>query len=172
MVRAQGTLSMSKEGQHRRIHGRLHRITAVKDARGQIIQHLVQPLMVELHRQDFYQIAIGATILAIPVAFTEEVWKMSESLPIFNVVLIFMISIGLLSGFVYANFYRGHLPEYASTLVKRVVITYGLTALVVTTLLILMTKFPLSSDPVVALKRVVIVCLPASMSASLSDALK
>lgn len=163
---------MDTEGQNTRIHGRLHRITPVKDAGGKIVHHLVQPLMVELHRRDFYQIAIGATLLAIPVAFTEEVWEMSETLPTINVVLIFLISIGLLSGFVYANFYRGHLPDHSLNLVKRVIVTYGLTASIVTILLILIAKFPISTDLVVALKRLVLVCLPASMAASLSDALK
>jgi hypothetical protein len=52
--------------------------------------------MVELRWRDIVQLIVGACVLAIPVAYTEEVWVLGEQLPIVNVVgiaaasLIFM----------------------------------------------------------------------------------
>ena len=42
--------------------------------------------------EDLSQIAIGAFVLAVPISFSEEAWQLGESLPIFNLLLLFSLS--------------------------------------------------------------------------------
>ncbi len=63
-----------------RIDGQLYEIITVKDDSGNPIQSFEVPLRVELKLQDLMEIMVGASILAVPVAFTEEVWNMGDIL--------------------------------------------------------------------------------------------
>ena len=74
--------------------------------------------------------------------------------------------------FVYFNFYRfafkGHAVEYC----KRVIAIYVFSLLVVGLILTIIHKCPWGSDNLLAVKRMLIVAFPASMSAAVSDTLK
>ena len=150
----------------------MHRVTPVLDSAGKVVNYVMQPIMVELRQRDLMQIVVGAALLALPVAFTEEVWVLAEELPNMNVFFIWLTSVVFLSGFVYYNFYRNNLRDHIFSFIKRIVITYALTLFVVSLLLLLIEKFPYETDPVLALKRVVIVAFPATMAASLTDSIK
>jgi len=76
----------------KRIGGHLHKIIPISDHTGEIINHVISPLMVELRLHDIMQIIVGAATLAIPVAFTEEVWNLGERLPLENVLLLSFMS--------------------------------------------------------------------------------
>ena len=68
--------------------------------------------MVELRIRDVIQIIVGATILAIPLAFTEETWQLGEKLPVLNVFALGLLSVLFIAIFVYVNFYRFYLKGY------------------------------------------------------------
>lgn len=150
----------------------LHKITPIVDSAGRVVQYFTHPLMVELRRRDIMQIIVGASILAIPVGFTEEAWKLGERLPLLNILILAGISILFIAAFVYFNFYRELFRQYWSEYLKRVFAIYLLSLLVVGVLLTIIDVAPWETDVSTAIKRVVIVAFPASMSAAVSDAIK
>ena len=156
----------------KRVGGYLHRIVPIFDSAGKIINYTLTPIMVEFRPRDMMQVIVGASILAVPVAFTEETWKLGESLPIVNVLLLSGLSLLFIAGFVYFNFYRfsfkGHILEY----IKRVVGIYVFSLLVVGLILSIVQKCPWGQDNLLSIKRILIVAFPASMSAAISDTLK
>jgi len=155
-----------------RIGGYLHKVVPVMDGAGKVLSYAVSPLMWELRPRDVMQIIVGASILAVPVAFTEETWTLGERLPAGNVVALAAVSVLFIALFVYYNFYRnairGHVFEY----VKRISAIYVLSLAVVAGLLMLIQKCPWGVDNALAMKRIVIVAFPASMSAAVSDMMK
>ena len=167
---------MSEEQQPKhtiqRIGGYLHRIVPIVDSTGQVISHATRPFMVEVTARDVMQMMVGASILAIPVGFTEETWSLGTTLPLRNVLALSVVSLLFISAFVYFNFYRFHLKGYGWQFIKRVVGIYVVALVVVATLLTIIDKCPWGIDNWVALKRVIIVAFPASMSAAVSDMLK
>lgn len=156
----------------KRIGGYLHKVVPLIDSSGKVIQHVITPLMVELRRRDIMQITIGSSILAIPLAYTEETWNLGAELGSLNVALIACLSVAFIAGFVYYNFYRNFLTGYVFTFVKRVFAIYVLSLVVVGLLLTIIDKCPWGVDSVLAIKRIVIVGFPASMSAAVTDSLK
>ena len=155
-----------------RVGGYLHRVVPIADGAGNIISHALKPLMVEFRPRDLMQVIVGASILAVPVAFTEETWRLGQTLPFRNVLILSAVSLLFIALFVYSNFYRfafkGHVLEY----VKRVLSIYLFSLFVVGALLTVIQQAPWASNVVLAVKRVLIVAFPASMSAAVSDALK
>ena len=156
----------------KRIGGYLHRMIPVFDNAGKLINYTLSPLMVEFRPRDLMQVIVGASILAVPVAFTEETWTLGAILPLRNVLMLSVLSLLFIAGFVYFNFYRfnfkGHVLEYF----KRVIAIYIFSLLVVGVILTIIQKCPWEQDTVLALKRTLIVAFPASMSAAISDTLK
>lgn len=82
------------------------------------------------------------------------------------------ISLLFIGTFVYFNFYRFHLKGYALEFIKRVSSIYLVAFVVVGILLTIIEKCPWGVDNVLAVKRIVVVAFPASMSAAVSDMLK
>ena len=150
----------------------LHRVIPILDTSGKVIHRVVKPLMVELRGRDVVQVIVGASILAIPSGFTEETWNLGEQLPLSNVIALAAVSVVFIALFVYFNFYRDYIHGYRLEFVKRVVVIYSMTLLVVAALLTLIGKCPWGVDSLLAIKRIVIVALPSSLSAAVSDALK
>ena len=68
-----------------RIGGYLHKVIPIIDSTGKVISHAVSPLKVELRRRDIMQILVGASILSVPVAFTQETWDLGREMPLGNV---------------------------------------------------------------------------------------
>lgn len=155
-----------------RIGRYLHRITPIFDKSGRLIQYAVTPLMVELHPRDVAQIAVGASVLAIPTALAEEAWRLGATLPLPNILGLFVLSIIFVSVFVYTNFYRGQFHQHWLQCLARIAITYLLSALVVGILLTLLQQSPWGVDNLVAIKRIILVTLPASLSGTISDTLR
>jgi uncharacterized membrane protein len=156
----------------KRIGGYLHKLSPVVDKTGKVINYVTTPLMVELKPRDIMQIIVGASILAIPVGFTEETWNLGERLPLNNVLVLAIISVIFIALFVYFNFYRFQLKGYIFEYIKRVVAIYAISLIVVGVLLTLIEKCPWGTDNILALKRMIIVAFPSSMSAAISDTLK
>ncbi len=156
----------------RRIGGYLHRTIPVFDEAGKIIHYTLQPLMVEFRPRDLMQVVVGASILAVPVAFTEETWVLGDELPLVNILALSMLSLLFISLFVYLNFYRFNLKGNVFEYCKRVAGIYFFSLLVVGLILTIIQKCPWGENSLLALKRILIVAFPASMSAAVSDSLK
>lgn len=147
-------------------------MTPVTDASGKLLHYVTKPLMVELKPRDVMQIIIGSTILALPVAYTEEAWKLAEELPLLNVGFLSMISLVFIALFVFFNFYRFNIKGNVFNYIKRVIATYLISIVVVGVLLTIIQRCPWETDFMLAIKRIIVVAFPASMSATISDVLK
>ncbi|MFO7841678.1 MAG: DUF2391 family protein [Fidelibacterota bacterium] len=161
-----------EKGTLKRIGGYLHRIIPVADATGKILSYTLKPVMVEFRPRDLLQIIVGASILAVPVAFTEETWMLGGELPLKNVLFLSALSLLFIGLFVYFNFYRYMFKDHVSEYVKRVLAIYIFSLLIVGILLTIIERCPWGTDNLLALKRILIVAFPASMSAAVSDTLK
>jgi uncharacterized membrane protein len=155
-----------------RIGGYLHKITTILDSSGKVLYRSISPLMVELRPRDIMQMMVGATILAIPLGYTEETWNLGERLPLTNVLYLTALSMLFIALFVYYNFYRFHLKGRVFEYIKRVLATYFVSLIVVGVLLTIIEKCPWQTDYLLAIKRIIIVAFPASMSATIADVLK
>ena len=158
-----------------RVHGHLHEVTTIHDEKGKPVHKMISPLMVEFHPRDLLQIMLGATLLAIPVGYTEETWRLGENMPLANVLTILAVSVLFIATFVYYNYYRQNrsLKEHAGEYIKRIIATY-LASLVVVAFLLTIIQITTwtPTEWLVSFKRVVIVSFPASMSAAVADFLK
>jgi len=119
--------------------------------------------------EDASQVAIGAFALAVPISFSEEAWKLGETLPAANLVLVFILSVVFLSLFAYESVFQGNIKYRVPVFIIRILIAYSIAALVVAFVLFALDKFPLFSEPVIALKRLIIITMPASMGAIIVD---
>lgn len=61
--------------------------------------------------EDASQIAIGAFVLAVPISFSEEAWRLGSTLPIGNLLLIFALSVLFLAFFTYQSLFQGSNPN-------------------------------------------------------------
>lgn len=161
-----------KQSTIKRIGGYLHRVVPIADKSGQIISYALRPVMVEFKPRDVVQVIIGSALLAIPVSITEEAWNLGESLPNFNIGLLAFISLLFTAVFIFFNFYRRNLMGYWFEFVKRVIGTYLISIIVSAVILTVIQKCPWGTDNLLALKRVIIVSFPASLSGTLSDMIK
>lgn len=119
--------------------------------------------------EDASQVAIGAFALAVPISFSEEAWKLGETLPVANLVLIFILSFVFLSFFAYESVFQGNIKYRIPVFISRILIAYFIAALVVALVLFSLNKFPLIIEPAIALKRLIVITMPASMGAIIVD---
>jgi uncharacterized membrane protein len=150
----------------------LHSIIPILDSSGKVIERIAKPLMVEIHARDVMQVIVGATLLAIPLSYTEETWNLGEKLPLGNIVALVALSVLFVALFVYLNFYKDYLKEFLAEYIQRVLMIYLLTLIVVAALMTLIDQCPWQTDWVLAMKRIIIVAFPASLSATLTDTIK
>lgn len=121
--------------------------------------------------EDVGQIVIGAFALAVPISFSQEAWDLGQTLSWYNLTLIFILSISFLSLFAYQSIFQGIVSNRIDVYAFRVLAAYLLTLAVVALLLFALDKFPIFSDPVIALKRLIIIAMPASMGAIIVDSI-
>lgn len=119
--------------------------------------------------EDASQVAVGAFALAVPISFSEEAWRLGETLPIQNLFLLFLLSNLFLGFFAYESVFQGNIRYRIPVFVIRIVIAYSIAALVVALVLLSLNKFPLLSEPLVAVKRLIVISMPASMGAIIVD---
>lgn len=128
--------------------------------------------MVEFTLRDVVQVLIGASVLCIPAAYTEEVWRLGAQLPLVNTLGIVVLSFLFLGFFAYFVFSRGHLRGNEWEFAKRVCCVYLITFLVSALILLLVEQLPILSDPATAIRRAVLVSFPGCFSATVVDSLK
>lgn len=153
-------------------NGYLHRIIPIVDKAGNVIQRVVKPLAVEFRLRDLLQTVVGASILAIPAAYTEETWDLGSQLATGNIVGIAVLSVVFIATFVYFNFYKAYFAQFWGQYFIRVIATYLISLCVVAILLALIDKTPWGVDNALAIKRIIVVGFPAAMSATVADAIK
>ena len=120
---------------------------------------------------DVSEIVVGSCVLGFPVALTEAVWDLGESLPWTSMVPVFVSSLFFLGAFVHYFHYRGGAGDRRIEFVTRVLVSYGITFVCCAMILGLADKFALFADPAVAIKRTLLVAFPASFAATVVDAL-
>jgi len=152
-----------------RIDGQLYETFIIKDDEGKELKRLPIPLKVEMKLHDGLEIIVGASILSVPVAFTEEVWNMGDTIAWFNIILLSAISLLFLGNFIYYTSYRKHLRLYRKEYLKRVFFTYFLSVIIVGLLLTVVDECPWFTDFDIALKRTLIGAFPAALSATVTD---
>ena len=119
--------------------------------------------------EDASQVAIGAFALAVPISFSEEAWKLGETLPLTNLLMVFILSISFLGFFAYENVFQGNIGYRLPVFLWRIAIAYTITAIIVALVLISLNKFPILTDTLVALRRLIVISMPASMGAIIVD---
>jgi len=119
--------------------------------------------------EDASQLIIGAFALAVPISFSEESWRLSETLPTENLFLIFTTSILFLSFFAYGSLFQGDIKNRVIVFVMRIIIAYIVTIFVVSIVLLSIGKLPLLSETGIAIKRLIVIAMPASMGGILVD---
>jgi uncharacterized membrane protein len=154
-----------------RVSGRLHAIEEVRDEVSKAITRIASPLQVELLREDLAQLFAGALMLGAPIALTEEVWTLGVTLSPGRILLIAVVSFLINSLLVKLLFYPDNLPDYRYEFFKRVIASYVIALTAALLLLVLFDK-GLIDDPALALKRAVIIALPASFAATVVDSIR
>ncbi|EJN3800331.1 DUF2391 family protein [Vibrio alginolyticus] len=119
--------------------------------------------------EDASQVLVGAFALAVPISFSEEAWRLGESLPMANLLMLLSLSVIFLSFFAYQSVFQSHIKNRLSIFIFRVVIAYLIAAVVVALVLFCLDKLPLMNEPLVAIKRVIVITMPASMGAIVVD---
>lgn len=150
-------------------------MTNKREFNKKIFQDIVEPILPHFKLKDLLQVIVGASILAVPIGFTEETWRLGESLPWINVSGLMILSLIFISMFTYHHYHHhkeGDRRKHREIFVTRVFATYALSFFVVALILTLIERAPWSTDLLVAFKRVAIVSFPSSLSATLTDTLK
>ena len=155
-----------------RIGGRLKEIVKVFDSKGALLHQTQQNVMVEFYFHDFIQVIVGSMLLAIPVGFTQEVWELGYLLSWWKIGALFVVSLLFIGVFHYYNFYQNHFKDHKEEFFTRLIVTYCVAFIAVGCLLYLINQAPWLTETVVALKRTIIVALPASLSAAVADMIK
>jgi len=126
-------------------------------------------MKLRINTEDIIQIAIGAFALAVPISFTEEAWKMSVTLPFYNLLLVFVLSVTFLGIYAYYSVFQKQVSKRYDIFILRIFIAYFISALVVALVLLALNKLPVIDEPIIALKRLILIAMPASMGAIVVD---
>ena len=119
--------------------------------------------------EDASQIFVGAFALAVPISFSEEAWRLGETLPTYNLLMLFTLSVVFLTLYTYESVFQKAIQTRKMVFIARIIIAYLMTAMVVALILFCLDKLPLWSDPLVSLKRIIVISMPASMGAIIVD---
>lgn len=128
-------------------------------------------MKLRIKTEDIIQIAIGAFALAVPISFSEEAWKMSVTLPFYNLFLVFALSVTFLGIYAYYSVFQGQVSKRYDIFILRIFIAYIISAMVVALVLLALDKLPMIVEPIIALKRLVLITMPASMGAIVVDSI-
>ncbi|MBI2542743.1 MAG: DUF2391 family protein [Candidatus Aenigmarchaeota archaeon] len=151
-----------------------YRIKALVERGGRIVATF-HPLHLKLEAKDVAQIFIGSIVLASPFMMTQEVWELGQQIPTLNAILIMLMTLFALSVLLYFTRYEKITSEGRIVIrefSKRLFVTYLIAFLTVSTLLTILGKAPWDVDTQVALKRVILIALPASLGGAAVDLLK
>lgn len=119
--------------------------------------------------EDVIQVVVGASALSVPVAFSEEAWDLGRTLPGSNIIFLLAISLLFINLYSIHNIFQGSVRHRLFIYLSRTVIDYVITLFVVAVVLLALNHLPIVTEPMVALKRIIILSFPASMGAVVVD---
>ncbi|ATD00387.1 hypothetical protein PSPO_b0328 [Pseudoalteromonas spongiae UST010723-006] len=119
--------------------------------------------------EDIIQICVGAFALAVPISFSEEAWQLAQILPFTNLLLLLSLSFLFLSLYTFESVFQRNIRTRRLLFVSRIIFAYVITFFIVALVLLSINKLPLLTEPLVALKRIVVISMPASMGAIIVD---
>ncbi|KLV11482.1 DUF2391 family protein [Photobacterium ganghwense] len=125
--------------------------------------------MLNFNLEDVSQVLVGAFALAVPISFSEEAWRLGETLPLPNLLMLLCLSFCFLGFFAYESVFQGNIRHRVFGFFFRVVVAYLIAAMVVGLVLLALDKLPLMTDPLMSLRRVIVIAMPASMGAIVVD---
>jgi uncharacterized membrane protein len=125
----------------------------------------------KLRPRDVAELAIGGMIMAMPMAVTAEVWVLSQELGLGRALLIALITIAITAVFVWALLYHEVTPLDRRHFRRRVLAAYTIALLISALMLLSIDRLPLLDDPVLALKRTILVAVAVSFGATTADSL-
>jgi uncharacterized membrane protein len=82
---------------------------------------------------------------------------------------IFLLSIFFLGLFAFGSVFQGNIKYRVPVFLWRIAIAYFVAALVVSLVLFALDKFPLFTETAIAIKRLIVITMPASMGAIIVD---
>jgi uncharacterized membrane protein len=121
--------------------------------------------------EDVLQVIVGASALSVPVAFSEESWDLSRTLPNANVFLLVFLSLLFINLYSFQSIFQGKVRHRIRLFIFRTLLDYGITLCVVFMVLFAIDRMPIIEEPLVAFKRMIILSFPASMGAVVVDSL-
>ena len=119
--------------------------------------------------EDIIQVIVGASALSVPVAFSEEAWDLGRTLPISNILFLVVISLLFINLYSIHNIFQGEVRHRFIPYILRTGIDYTVTVFVVCVVLLALDHLPLLTEPLIAVKRIIILSFPASMGAVVVD---
>ena len=118
--------------------------------------------------EDVIQIVVGSSLLVAPVAFSEEAWQLSISLPLRNIFFLLILSITFIAMYAYQGIFSGNVKNRITVFVFRIFIDYFITLFVVFVILLALNKIPFD-HPIIVVKRIIIIGFPASLVGVILD---
>lgn len=121
--------------------------------------------------EDVSQIVIGASVMAIPIAFSEELWRFGETLPSFNLTLLVLLSFIIQTLYIYSSLFQGK-EKSTLLIVSRVIINYIITFFTVSAILFVLNRLSFNYEEfIVGFKRILVLTFPASLGGVIIDGL-
>lgn len=121
--------------------------------------------------EDVSQIVVGAFALSVPISFSEEAWKAGANLPAINLLLIIVLTLSFLSFYAYQGIFQNNIKARVFVFIFRILAAYIITMIVVALVLLSLDKLPMMSDSIIAIKRVLVISMPASIGAIIVDSI-
>jgi len=122
----------------------------------------------KINFEDISQIIIGAAVMSVLVAFSEELWRFGKTLPPFNITLLVVLSFAIQFAYTYYSLFQG-VEKRFNLIIFRVLLNYCLTFFTVAIVLFAINRFSISTDVLIGLKRIVVLSFPASLGAVIVD---
>ncbi|AXH15337.1 DUF2391 family protein [Malaciobacter mytili] len=121
--------------------------------------------------EDISQIIIGSFALCVPISFSQEAWEIAKTLPNLNLFLLILLTLFFLGFYSYQSIFQTNIKKRIPIFIFRIFIAYFITIIVVGLTLLALDKLPLLTDAYLAIKRVIIISMPASIGAIIVDSL-
>ncbi|AXX87424.1 DUF2391 domain-containing membrane protein [Malaciobacter marinus] len=121
--------------------------------------------------EDISQLIIGAFALCVPISFSQEAWDIAQTLPNLNLSLLIFLTVCFLSIYTYGSIFQTNIKSRVFIFIFRIFIAYFITILVVSLTLFALNKLPLFTDTLLAIKRIIVISMPASIGAIIVDGL-
>lgn len=151
-----------------------HLLREVFSAEGKLLSRVVEPLSIRVRVQDIFEIIFGAFFIALPFGFTDEVARIGGEMSGSRVLFILIVNVFILSGYIYYTGYqRISVQNLHPHFFLRLFFTYSLAFLVSILVLTIISQAQWSgAASIVALKRALVLALPASFGAVTADTWK